>query len=83
MRRKIQWDERGADDKNDEAGVIQHVTTVVRKTVYQPAKVIAVLFYLFLITYKAHIANFSRLVGVLLLYSLTRLEMPALNHIGG
>lgn len=47
MRRKIQWDERGADDKNDEAGVIQHVTAVVRKTVYQPAKVIAVLFYLF------------------------------------
>lgn len=38
---------------------------------------------LYLITYKAHTANFSRLVGVLLLYSLTRLEMPALNHIGG
>ena len=36
-----------------------------------------------LITYKEHVANFSRLVVVLLLYSLTRLEMPALNHIGG
>ena len=47
MRRKIQWDERGAGDKNDKVGVVQHVAAVVRKTVHQPAKVIAVLFYLF------------------------------------
>ena len=35
------------------------------------------------ITYKAHVANFLRLVVVLLLYNLTHLEMPALNHIDG